>query len=150
MMKGYWNRPELNDAAFYFPPLPDKQEKFYRTGDLVKRNEKDQLVFLGRNDRQVKVRGYRVELDEVESAFASHELVHEAVAIVSQDQQGMAIIVAAITLFEPGGLSENELIAYGKSKLPKYASPGRVEIMDVFPRISSSKIDRLKIASIIG
>ena len=103
-------------------------------------------MFVGRKDRQVKVRGYRVELDEVELTLASHELVQEAVAIVSEDQQGAAIIIAAVTLIEPGGLSETELIAYGKSKLAKYMLPSRINILDVLPRTSTDKIDRLELA----
>ncbi|MEO1655285.1 MAG: AMP-binding protein, partial [Bacteroidota bacterium] len=67
-MRAYWNRPTLSEAAFFIrEPHPGFIEKFYRTGDLARFNEKSELLFLGRKDRQIKIRGYRVELTEVET-----------------------------------------------------------------------------------
>ena len=71
MMKGYWNNAALTEKSMYKEFVsPSVENLYYRTGDLVEENENDELLFLGRNDRQIKIRGYRVELDEVESVLS--------------------------------------------------------------------------------
>ena len=79
MMQGYWGRDDLNERAFYRKDYaPGLAEVYYRTGDVVADQGDGVLRFLGRQDRQVKVRGYRVELDEIEVALTAHEAVEEA------------------------------------------------------------------------
>ena len=79
MMQGYWRRPDLNQHAFFYrQQAAGQQDVFYRTGDLVQLQPDGNHSFLGRKDRQVKSRGYRIELDEVEAALMSHEKVQEA------------------------------------------------------------------------
>ena len=74
MMRGYWNNPQLTENSLFKIKGQDGLEHvYYRTGDLVSTDKQGNLVFQGRNDRQVKVRGYRVELDEVEAALAGHQ-----------------------------------------------------------------------------
>ncbi|MGI9264604.1 MAG: amino acid adenylation domain-containing protein, partial [Gammaproteobacteria bacterium] len=79
MMRGYWDQPELTERAFYRRQIAGGvSDVYYRTGDLVQERDDGVLMFLGRKDRQIKTRGYRVELDEVESVLATHEQVEEA------------------------------------------------------------------------
>jgi len=153
MMRGYWGRPDLNESAFYIrEPFADYKEVFYRTGDLVQRAEDGNLLFLGRKDRQIKTRGYRVELDDVESALLSHLAIEEAAVYPVPDEEGTQFIEAGVTLKAEQDTTVQELIVYLKSKLPHYAIPRKLQIMDEFPRTGTGKIDRrtLREAAIAG
>lgn len=143
MMQGYWGRPDLNERAFYTrEPFADYKEVYYRTGDLVQRSEDGNLMFLGRKDRQIKTRGFRVELDDVESALLSHEAVEEAAVYPVPDEEGTQFIEAGVTLNTGQDANIQELIIYLKSKLPHYAIPRKLQIMEAFPRTGTGKIDR--------
>ena len=143
MMRGYWNRPDLNQRAFYLRDIfTDYSEKFYRTGDLVREGMDGQLEFLGRKDHQVKVRGYRVELAEVDHALNSHDAVEEGIAYIVKAEDETAQIEAAITLVDSLTYSENDLFASLRQQLPAYAVPQRIHIVNNFPRTGTGKIDR--------
>lgn len=147
LTRGYWNRPDLNARAFFtqesYGPFP---HVYYRTGDVVCRHDDGLLRFLGRKDRMVKTRGHRVELDEVEAAFASHPAVSEAAAFVLPDCQGSKEIHAAITLKDDCKANGSDLLRHARTKVPSYALPREVEIVTSFPRTSSGKIDRQQLA----
>lgn len=147
MMSGYWGRPDLNDAAFFMTePVPGFRKVFYRTGDLVREGEDGNLEFLGRKDRQIKIRGYRVELDEVESVLASLDEVTEAAAVAVRDEEGNSVIVAVVQLNDGATNEAEELRQRAAERLSVYAVPGRVEIVSAFPRTGSGKIDRRAVA----
>ncbi len=143
LTKGYWNRPDLNERVYLFResfgPFPDV---FFRTGDMVVRQEDGLLQFLGRKDRMVKTRGNRVELDEVEAALASHASVSEAATFVVPDDLGSKKILAAIKLSDDSELTAAALTKHAKTRLPGYALPQELFFVDEFPRTSSGKIDR--------
>ena len=143
MMRGYWGRHDLNDKAFYYRNATDDyRDRFYRTGDLVQLDPDGNLRLLGRKDRQIKTRGYRVELDEVEAAILSHEAVQETAAFPIPDTDGSQQVAAAV-MFKPGAsTSTNQLTAHTTKHLPGYAVPTSIKIMDQFPRTSSGKINR--------
>lgn len=145
MMVGYWGRPDLDDTAFERVTRADGavEEVFHRTGDLVRRRDDGTLGFLGRKDRQIKSRGYRVELDEVEAALAGHPAVVASAAYGVPGEDGSKRIHAAVTLRKSTPASEPDLIRYIGDLLPRYALPERLSILDAFPRTSSGKIDRL-------
>ncbi|MFT7076644.1 MAG: amino acid adenylation domain-containing protein [Planctomycetota bacterium] len=146
---GYWNRPELNERAFYTrPSLGPFPDVYFRTGDLVKRGADGRLSFLGRKDRMVKTRGHRVELDEVEGALASHPAVLEAAAFTVPDGVGSRSILAAVTLVESADASATQaaLRQHARGKLPAYAVPREITILGEFPRTTSGKIDRRALA----
>ena len=147
LTRGYWNRPDLNEKVFLrresFGPFPDV---WFRTGDIVVRREDGLLRFLGRKDRMVKTRGYRVELDEVEAALASHDAVSEAAAYTVADDHGSKAIVAAVTLHARSDADKDEILQHAGNKIPAYALPQRLTVVDAFPRTSSGKIDRNKLA----
>lgn len=143
MMRGYWNRPDLNEKAFYRRPAFGLYEDvFYRTGDLVQMRPDGELRFLGRKDRQIKTRGYRVELDEVENALSTHLLVEESAAYAVPDGDGSVRIEAALIFRKEGQASEAEIKAFLAHLLPWYALPAKVLALPEFPRTTSGKIDR--------
>ena len=140
MMRGYWNRPDLNECAFYRPSLADRP--YYRTGDLVRADAEGTLYFLGRKDRLVKLRGYRVELDEVELALVRHGAVEEAAALVSVDELDAPELKAAVILKPDMQVDEAALVAFVADHMPPYGVPRRVHVRNSFPRTASGKIDR--------
>ena len=105
------------------------------------------LEFHGRKDRQVKARGYRVELDEVEVALGSHEAVESAAAYGVPDDDGSLHIEATVTLRDGRQVAPDALRAHLSSSLPRYAIPTRVDVVDAMPRTSTGKIDRRALAA---
>jgi acyl-coenzyme A synthetase/AMP-(fatty) acid ligase len=143
MMQGYWNREDLNQEAFYYhAPFPGYKETFYRTGDLVQMTEDGDYKYIGRKDRQIKTRGYRVELDEIETILVSHKQVEEAAVFTIPDAEGSTLISAAVTLKDNQNVAESELMTHLKNRLPRYAVPKKIDITENFPRTTSGKIDR--------
>ncbi len=143
MMQGYWNREDLNQRAFYYhTPFQGYKETFYRTGDLVQLTEDGNYKYIGRKDRQIKTRGYRVELDEVEMNLVSHKQVEEAAVFSIPDTEGSTLISAAVTLKDTQSVAESELMNYLKTRLPWYAVPIKINIVKEFPHTTSGKIDR--------
>ncbi|MDJ0731105.1 MAG: amino acid adenylation domain-containing protein [Crocosphaera sp.] len=143
MMQGYWQNPDLNKKAFFYRNRTgNHQDIFYRTGDLVQLEPDGNYRFLGRKDRQIKTRGYRVELDEIETALVSHPFVEEAGVFGVQDSEGSQHIEAAITLKGQQQITPIELIRYASNILPRYAIPLKISIREELPRTTSGKIDR--------
>ena len=142
MMLGYWGRPELNQEAFFHHVDSSGSPKvYYRTGDLVRRREDGNLMFLGRKDRQVKVRGYRVELDDIERTLGNHPDVEEAGVywILNGSEKE---IQATIICPQDSQADEISLKNYLKSCLSPYAIPNRITLVSDLPRTGSGKIDR--------
>lgn len=143
MMQGYWKRDRLNAEAFYRRVNSGGLEQVYfRTGDLVQELENGCFRFVGRKDRQVKVRGYRIELDEVELALTAIESVEEGAAYLVEDAQGGKMISAQVTLKSAGEASRAEIMKDLKDRLPWYAIPADLSISSEFPRTRTGKIDR--------
>ncbi|MEM1126996.1 MAG: AMP-binding protein, partial [Bacteroidota bacterium] len=143
MMQGYWNRPALNDRAFYHRPRAGgRTDLFYRTGDLVRQDEAGTYWFLGRQDRQIKARGYRIELDEVEAALLAHAAVAEAAVYAVPGPNGGHQVQAALLLHPGPAPTPREILAHAAQNLPAFALPARLDIIDQFPRTSTGKIDR--------
>lgn len=146
MMLGYWNNKELTEKSIYKQQISNNLEQvYYRTGDLVRQDNLDRLVFLGRKDRQVKVRGYRIELDEIEAVLNDHPSIKECTVCVLEKDNEQKILTAAVILALGASTETNELIAHCRSKLPTYAVPQRIDVLKNFPRTSSGKIDLTQI-----
>ena len=147
LTRGYWKRPDLNKDAFLYRdgdgPFPIV---YFRTGDRVVRHSDGQLRFLGRSDRLIKTRGHRVELDEVEAAITSHIAVLEAAAFVVPDEFGSQVIMAVVTLDRTKLEAQHELLAHARSKLPPYAVPRSITLLDVLPHTSTGKVNRRALA----
>jgi len=139
-MRGYWNRPDLDERAFCTPP--GEVDVFYRTGDMAVRAPDGNLLFHGRRDRQVKVRGYRVELDEVETATLAHPAIEEA-GVYAARRGDLLEIIAAVQPRDNATVDAAMLAQHLRAHLPAYARPARIDIVDGYPRTSSGKIDYL-------
>ena len=140
---GYWQRPDLNARAFVRLPRFDHYDLlFFRTGDLVQQRPDGNYRFIGRKDRMVKSRGYRVELDEVEAALVAHPAVEEAAVFAVPDGAGSNELRAAVVLRDGQATTVCDLKAHLASRLPRYALPALLTIRTHFPRTTSDKIDR--------
>ncbi|WP_344407481.1 amino acid adenylation domain-containing protein, partial [Dactylosporangium fulvum] len=145
--RGYLNRPDLTAAAFVPDPFGPPGTRMYRTGDLVRRGADGDLEFIGRGDSQVKVRGVRVELGEVESALRSLPEVADAavlVRVVGADRQLVAYLAA------PPGIVDDPaaLLRRLSALLPPAMLPGRFVALPQLPQLTSGKTDRHALAAI--
>jgi len=149
VMQGYWGRPER--TALALQPIeiaPGLSDLAYRTGDVVRRRPDGDLEFLGRRDHQVKVRGYRVELGEVEAALHRHPGVGEAVVFAVPDPEVGARLRAAVVAATGAAPTAAELQQHCAATLPRYMVPESIDFMSHLPRTSSGKIDRRALAGV--
>ncbi|MDY0810749.1 amino acid adenylation domain-containing protein [Kitasatospora purpeofusca] len=135
---GYWDQPEATAAAFGTAP---DGTRFYRTGDLVRRRADGALVFLGRRDRQIKIRGHRIEPGEIEAVLRGHPTVAEAVLTVDTRRPTARLVayVTPATAFPPDA---EELGRYLARTLPEHAVPWRVVALERLPLGPTGKVDR--------
>lgn len=138
---GYLNRPEL-DAERFLPHPQRGDERVYRTGDRVRQRPDGVLEFHGRADRQVKINGKRVELDEIEATLRRHPAVGDA-AVLSPDAAGGERRVHAFACAKPGAkLVEADLRLFLRAELPDYMLPATLQVLDHFPLTPTGKVDR--------
>lgn len=138
--RGYLNQPELTGKS-YVHLVVQNARRFYRTGDLVRWNDDDELEFFGRIDSQVKVRGFRVELSEIEEVLLTQPGITSAAVNVVERQGSQSL--AAYILTEAGApVDRKGALAAMRSKLPSYMVPGFLEQLDAFPMLASGKVDR--------
>ena len=148
LARGYLNRPELTGEKFVADPFgiaPDK--RLYRTGDLVKRLRDGRIVFLGRIDRQVKIRGIRIELGEIESTLASFPQVGQAVVRLWTDESGERQLVAYVSSRAGTELDLGALRSYLSDRLPTAMVPGFFVALEELPLTPSGKIDHARLPS---
>ncbi len=136
---GYINRPDLTAERFIEHP---RYERIYRTGDLARRRPDGELEFLGRLDRQVKLRGFRVEPGEVEAVLGRHPAVREAAVVVHGGEDSPRLAAYVSTSADEGGLAQ-ELKAHLRSQLPDYMVPATLAVLERLPLTSTGKLDRL-------
>lgn len=142
-MQGYWQRPDLTKKGFFIQSqVPGIPEVYYRTGDLVRLDVDGLLHFLGRKDRQIKTRGYRVELDEVEAILITHEAVEEAAVFSFNTEDAGLLVGAAVTLKKGQHTDEQSLRNHVGQSLPSYALPQHINITQALPRTAAGKINR--------
>ena len=137
---GYLGRPELTAQKFIADPFGAPGERLYKTGDLVRYHTDGSIEFFGRIDQQVKVRGFRIELAEIESALGRHPAVRQCVVTVREDQPGDKRLVAYIV--REGEADDAALRAFLKKKLPDYMVPSAFVFLDAFPMTPNGKVDR--------
>lgn len=137
VFQGYWNRPKENAAAF----LDRDGIRWYCTGDVVREDSDQGFIYLGRRDRMVKRRGYRIELDDIEAALYRNERIREAGVISSAAGGEDAKIVAYLVANgdpKPGVI---EMKMFCAQHLPAYMNPDLFVFTDALPRTSTNKVD---------
>lgn len=146
---GYLNRDELTAEKFIEPAFalhPFFPKRIYRSGDLARFNDKGQIEFLGRIDSQVKLRGYRIELSEIESLLLQTENVKNAVVAVKEDAFKVQKLVAYILLKDPARPFDEEACkVFLKTRLAAYMVPALFMAIEDFPLLPSGKTDRKKL-----
>ncbi|GEC88669.1 amino acid adenylation domain-containing protein [Brevibacillus brevis] len=136
--RGYLNRPELTEERFITNPYhPESDSRLYRTGDVARYAADGNLEYLGRNDNQVKVRGYRIELEEIQTILSTHPSIEQTIIVAQKDSYENNKLIAYVI----GTGSITEWRDYLKAQLPEYMVPAYFVKMDVFPLMPSGKID---------
>ncbi|RDI50183.1 non-ribosomal peptide synthetase [Nocardia mexicana] len=141
LARGYFTRPDLTAGSFIADP-GGSGERMYRTGDLVKWGPHGELDYVGRTDSQVKLRGQRIELGDIESALLTCPGVAQTVVLLREDTPGDQRLVAYLiagsgAVLDPGAIRDDL-----RKALPAYMIPAAFVIVDDIPRTSSDKIDR--------
>jgi amino acid adenylation domain-containing protein len=142
LVPGYWRRPDLTRAKF----LPDPKggdERIYLTGDLGLMRPDGCLEHLGRKDFQVKIRGHRIEVDEIELVLLDSAAIKEVVVVAHEDEMGEKRLVAYVVPAQGSTPTASELRSLLQAKLPDYMIPSAFVPLDALPLTPNGKIDRL-------
>jgi amino acid adenylation domain-containing protein len=143
LARGYWNQPALTAERF----IPDACSgsagaRLYRTGDWCRLWADGKLEYLGRRDHQIKLRGYRIELREIEAVLALHPDVRESVVVAYSAESGDKRLVAYVAAHGGGATLTDSIRAFMKDRLPGYMLPEAVVVLEALPRTPSGKVDR--------
>ena len=148
----YLNRPELTASSFINDPFsPGLEARIYRTGDLVRWNADGTLQFIGRLDHQVKIRGLRVELGEIEACLAEHPEVREAAVLTREDHPGNKLLVAYVVTMAAGNGSNRAQVevealrSHLSSQLPGHMVPAAYVLLNELPLNANGKLDRKRL-----
>jgi amino acid adenylation domain-containing protein len=150
---GYLGSCRQTAERFLPDPYSSRQgARFFRTGDVVRVNYDGDLVFVGRNDQQVKVRGYRIELEEIERALAGHPDVDRAFVQAIPSEAGSSSLAAFVTLHpQVAGQSEEAILLKVRDalseRLPGYMIPASFAVLDRIPKTLNGKTDRSALAN---
>ncbi|WP_256602134.1 non-ribosomal peptide synthase/polyketide synthase [Pseudomonas sp. RIT412] len=137
LARGYHQRPGLTAERFVASPF-GHGERLYRTGDLARWRADGAVEYLGRLDHQIKLRGLRVEIGEIESALLDHPAVNEAVVVARQLATGMQLVGYLVA----EAFDEEQLRTQLKQRLPDYMVPAHLVMLDKFPLSANGKLDR--------
>lgn len=140
MMSGYWGRPDLTAASTTVRADAGEPRRWYRTGDLVCERDDGLLVFIGRVDHQVKVRGHRIELEAVEGVIGEEPGVDACAVLVERGAEDRLVALVAPS---PSPSVRQSLAARMSDRLPRYAIPTEVVGVASLPRSGVGKVDRV-------
>ncbi len=143
LANGYLHKPDLTSGRFV--PDPFRQApgaRLYKTGDLARYRSDGNIECLGRNDDQIKLRGYRIEPEEIRAALNLHPAVRDAIAILSTSATGESRIVAYLISQTSDVPEVGELRSFLRHRLPEYMVPATFTFLDSFPLNGNGKIDR--------
>ncbi|MGF2038866.1 MAG: non-ribosomal peptide synthetase [Nostoc sp. CmiVER01] len=144
LARGYFNRPELTQEKFIPNPFEDSGgSRLYKTGDLARYLPDGNIEYLGRIDNQVKMRGFRIELSEIETVLNQHGDVQASCVILREDIPGDKRLVAYVVAHQDCTPTlGSELRQFLKTKLPDYMVPNAVVILESLPLTPNGKVDR--------
>ncbi|WP_175408922.1 non-ribosomal peptide synthetase [Streptomyces sp. TRM64462] len=148
--RGYRNRPELTAERFPADPFGPRGTRMYRTGDLVRVLPDGELAYVGRADHQVKVRGFRIEPGEIETALRALPGVTDAAVVARADRHGGARLVAHVVLTEGRPLDATDLRDRLRLTLPSYMVPALFVKHDRLPLTANGKVDRAALRAVAG
>jgi amino acid adenylation domain-containing protein len=141
LARGYLNQPGLSADKFISSPFTPNQ-RLYRTGDLGKWLPDGSIYFVGRKDNQVKIRGHRIEKEEIEAVLQKNEAVKESVVEVVEDNKTGRFLVAYVTLHFQKQQTIAGLKQFLTERLPVYMVPSHIRILEKLPVTSNGKVDR--------
>src|SRR6185369_9801544 len=143
LARGYWNRPHLTAERFVPNPFADDPgARLYRTGDLARYLPDGRIDYLGRADHQVKVRGFRIELEEINARLGQHPSVREAIVDVREDGAGGKRLVAYVVAKHGEACAWPDLRAFLKESFPEHMVPSACVVLDALPLTPNGKVDR--------
>ena len=143
----YLNQPERTAERFIDSPLPEEyRSRLYRTGDLARWKADGRIDFIGRTDHQVKIRGHRLELGEIESALGQIPGIEQSAVVAREDTPGDRRLVAYV-VGSGEGLSSDTLREALRTRLPAFAVPSSFVRLDAMPLTANGKIDRRALPS---
>jgi amino acid adenylation domain-containing protein len=145
--RGYLFDEERTRQAFLPDPFRADGQRMYRTGDVGCYRADGMLLFFGRRDHQVKIRGHRVELGEIESALAAIDEVRDAAAVIHERGGGDRVLAAYVTARSGAALHAADVTARLREHLPHHAVPDVVHVLDDMPVMPNGKIDRRALAA---
>ncbi|HLG65233.1 MAG TPA: amino acid adenylation domain-containing protein [Ktedonosporobacter sp.] len=138
---GYWRQQQQTRERFLPHSFGQQETKLYRTGDLARYTTNGLIEYLGRADNQVKLRGYRIELEEIEAVIRSHPDVNEGVVIVYKEQPEKQFLVGYVVMWQQPGPTSDELRRFVQERLPAYMVPAEFIKLRKLPLTSNGKID---------
>jgi amino acid adenylation domain-containing protein len=142
LARGYWKRPDLTAEKFVPDPFAlAPGQRLYRTGDLGRHLADGNIEFIGRRDHQVKLRGHRIELGEVENALNSHPLVSQSVVVLGGEGQ-RSDLIGYVVCRPTARVSIDTLKSHLRDKVPEYMVPTFLVILEQLPLNSNGKVDR--------
>jgi hypothetical protein len=142
LARGYLGQPGLTASRFIPCPFGPEGERMYRTGDVVRWTTEGEIAFIGRTDHQVKIRGIRVELAEVEAVVARHPLAGQVVVTAREDRPGDRRLVAYVVATDGQVPEVAALRAHAAASLPDYMVPSAFVLLDALPLNANGKADR--------
>ncbi|MCF2859280.1 amino acid adenylation domain-containing protein [Pseudoalteromonas sp. SMS1] len=147
LARGYWAQPDMTATRFIADPFSDTGARMYATGDLVSW-QGGELMYHGRNDHQVKVRGFRVELGEIEQQLSQLSDVDTAVVVTEQQSHGLGLIAyIQSTKFSDPTFADRLKRALGE-RMPTYMVPSDIVVMEKLPINASGKLERQQLPKV--
>ena len=143
LARGYWRQAELTGERFVENRIaPERSARLYKTGDLGRWRRDGELEYLGRIDSEVKVRGMRIDLREIETVLGAEEGIEEAVVELRGEGEEQGVLVAYVVAREKGAVKAGELKRYLRTKLPEHMVPARYVQVEKMPLLASGKVNR--------
>lgn len=140
--RGYLNQSDLTHTKFVKNPFSIHNEYMYRTGDLARWLESGDIEYIARIDSQTKIRGYRIDLTEIESCLCKYPQIQQSAVVIKGDKNNGTNIVAYVVPRNNCSLDEGQILNYLKDNLPIYMLPARIILLNKLPLTTNGKIDK--------